>query len=61
MTKSLKTSADGRKCMFLNCTHTLSIYNHEQYCHLHLDQMAEKQKPKVLKDIPLVDGIHAVV
>ncbi|MDO8301894.1 MAG: hypothetical protein Q7T18_01500 [Sedimentisphaerales bacterium] len=51
MTKSLKTSAEGRKCMFQNCTHTLSIYNHEAYCHLHRDQMAHQQKPKILETV----------
>lgn len=61
MTKSLKTSAEGRKCIFANCTHTLSIYNHEAYCHLHRDQMAEKQKPKILEAIPLIAGIHAIL
>jgi hypothetical protein len=54
MTKSLKTSAEGRKCMYKNCTHTLSIYNHDAYCHLHREQMAEKQKPKILEIAPHV-------
>jgi len=40
----LKTSAEGRKCMFPNCTRILSIYNHEAYCHRHLDQMIKEQK-----------------
>ena len=44
MRKKLKTSANDRKCMFLGCKHILSIYNHEKYCHVHRDQMAEKQK-----------------
>jgi hypothetical protein len=60
MTKSLKTSAEGRKCMFRDCTQTLSIYNHEAYCHLHREQMAEKQKPKISQIIPLAVGIHTV-
>jgi hypothetical protein len=60
MTKSLKTSPEGRKCMFPNCTHNLSIYNHETYCHLHLDQMAQKQKPKILESVQLVAEINAV-
>jgi hypothetical protein len=58
MTKSLRTSAEGRKCMYQNCTQTLSIYNHEAYCHQHREQMAEKQKPKVLEVLPLAVGIH---
>jgi len=45
--KMLKTSAEGRKCMFPHCTHILSIYNHEVYCHIHRDQMAERQKLKI--------------
>jgi hypothetical protein len=48
MGKMLKTSADNRKCKFPNCTHTLSIYNHEAYCHIHLDQVPQEKKPKVL-------------
>jgi hypothetical protein len=35
MGKMLKTSADNRKCIFPKCTQTLSIYNHEAYCHIH--------------------------
>jgi hypothetical protein len=49
MSKVLKTSAQGRKCMYPGCTHNLSIYNHDCYCHQHRDEMAEKQKPKAIK------------
>ncbi|MBN2591237.1 MAG: hypothetical protein JXA96_15340 [Sedimentisphaerales bacterium] len=38
MAKTLKTSAEGRKCNFPNCNRLLSIYNHESYCHVHRDQ-----------------------
>lgn len=41
MPKQLKTSADGRKCVFPNCNRPLSAYNHESYCHVHLDQLAK--------------------
>ncbi|MCP4611133.1 MAG: hypothetical protein GY845_20685 [Planctomycetes bacterium] len=44
MLKTLKTSAEGRKCKFPHCKHLLSIYNHEAYCHVHREQMAEKRK-----------------
>jgi hypothetical protein len=44
MRKKLKTSADNRKCAFPGCEHILSIYNHEKYCHVHRDLMADKQK-----------------
>ena len=44
MGKKLKTSANDRKFMFLDCKHILSIYNHEIYCHVHREQMAENQK-----------------
>ncbi len=44
MSKKLKTSANDRKCMFLGCKHILSIYNHEIYCHVHREHMAENQK-----------------
>lgn len=50
MGKMLKTSPDNRKCMFPNCTHILSIYNHDVYCHIHRGQatQAQGQKHKVL-------------
>jgi len=49
MGKILKTSAEGRKCLFPHCTRILSIYNHKAYCHIHLDQMPQEQKkPKIL-------------
>ena len=48
MGKTLKTSAEGRKCMFPQCKSILSIYNHEDYCHVHRDQMSHEQK---LKDL----------
>ena len=48
MKKPLKTSAQGRKCMFPHCTHILSIYNHKAYCHIHWDQIPQEQKPKIL-------------
>jgi hypothetical protein len=47
MGKILKTSAEGRKCTFPDCTHILSIYNHEAYCHIHLDNMPQDKKPKI--------------
>jgi hypothetical protein len=43
MTKILKTSASGRKCAYPGCENTLSIYNHEDYCHIHRDKMAQKK------------------
>ncbi|MDD5459125.1 MAG: hypothetical protein PHF37_07015 [Phycisphaerae bacterium] len=46
MKKPLKTSAEGRKCSFPLCERTLSIYNHETYCHVHRNQMSEEQKNK---------------
>jgi hypothetical protein len=60
MGKILKTSAEGRKCSYPDCTHSLSIYNHEVYCHLHLDAMAEKQKLKFLPTVPLDVETHKV-
>jgi len=47
MKKPLKASPEGRKCMFPNCTHILSIYNHEAYCRIHLDQILQEQRPKI--------------
>jgi hypothetical protein len=46
MQKPLKASAEGRKCSFPGCERTLSIYNHEAYCHNHRDQIAEEEKRK---------------
>jgi len=48
--KMLKTSANGRKCTFPLCTHILSIYNHEAYCHIHRDKapQGQGQEPKIL-------------
>jgi hypothetical protein len=50
MSKMLKTSADNRKCMYPNCRQTLSIYNHDNYCHVHRNEMPEEHreyKPKL--------------
>jgi len=47
MGKTLKTSAEGRKCMFPQCKCILSIYNHEAYCHIHRERMPQEQKPKI--------------
>lgn len=48
MAKMLKTSAEGRKCMYPNCKQILSIYNHEEYCHIHKERALQTQKHKVL-------------
>jgi hypothetical protein len=48
MTKMLKTSPVNRKCAFPNCQHTLSIYNHQEFCHIHLDKMPQDKKHKIL-------------
>jgi len=48
MGKTLKTSANDRKCTFPHCKHILSIYNHETYCHIHRDKMSQEQKLKIL-------------
>lgn len=47
MKKPLKTSVEGRKCIFPECKCILSIYNNEAYCHMHREQMAQKAMPKV--------------
>jgi hypothetical protein len=59
MSKILKTSPEGRKCAYPNCTRRLSIYNHEANCHLHLDEVLEKQKPKYTEVNPTA-GISAL-
>jgi len=44
--KVLKTSAEGRVCQFPQCKRLLSIYNHEVFCRVHLEQMADKNRLK---------------
>ncbi|HTZ11228.1 MAG TPA: hypothetical protein VMD04_02465 [Candidatus Margulisiibacteriota bacterium] len=44
--KKVKTSPKGRRCKFPHCHHTLSIYNHEAYCHVHLSGTLPKHKAK---------------
>ncbi|MGB2862235.1 MAG: hypothetical protein WBC05_02825 [Sedimentisphaerales bacterium] len=46
MAKTLKTSANDRKCAFPHCKRLLSIYNHEAYCRVHRDQVAQERLPK---------------
>jgi len=63
MGKMLKTSPEGRKCLFPRCPHILSIYNHNTYCHVHLDQMLDEQKRLAWGTIAAgpSDGARAVV
>jgi hypothetical protein len=44
MAKMLKTSAEGRRCKFPHCTVILSIYNHEEYCRIHREQVVREDK-----------------
>ena len=61
MGKMLKTSAENRKCVFPDCTHTLSIYNHEDYCHIHLDRMPlDEKKHKVSAAVQVLTAVPAV-
>ncbi len=46
MAKILKISASGRKCSYPGCENILSIYNHQNYCHIHLDKTSQKKKCK---------------
>jgi hypothetical protein len=48
MKKPLKTSLDGRKCKFPGCMCILSIYNHEDFCHVHRDKVFQEQKMKFI-------------
>jgi hypothetical protein len=52
MSKMLKTSADNRKCIFPNCTHILSIYNHDTYCHTHKGESNPQQSIDNLRNNP---------
>jgi hypothetical protein len=44
--KKMRTSLKGRKCRHRDCRHILSIYNHEEYCHIHLGLGDRSRKPK---------------
>ena len=35
MVNKIKSFSRGRKCKYFGCTHILSIYNAEGYCHTH--------------------------
>ena len=52
MGKMQKTSADNRRCVFPNCTHILSIYNHDTYCHIHRDETHHGQDANGLRHNP---------
>lgn len=41
MNKQIPLSHKGRVCKVRECKRVLSVYNHEVYCHIHLQQ---KQK-----------------
>ena len=45
--KKVKTSLKGRKCRLLHCKQILSIYNHDEYCHVHLSQLDYGNRPKL--------------
>ncbi|MBN2831258.1 MAG: hypothetical protein JXL82_03145 [Candidatus Omnitrophica bacterium] len=51
--KKVRTSAKGRVCRYRNCHNILSIYNHEEYCHVHrlLALSGSIKKPSGLKKI----------
>lgn len=48
MAKMLKTSAEGRVCKYPQCTVILSIYNHEEYCRVHREQVVREEKARLL-------------
>jgi hypothetical protein len=52
MAKSLKTSPIDRKCRYPGCPHILSIYNHESYCHVHLERKQSTLNPKHTTLVP---------
>jgi len=51
MTKTLKTSPAGRRCKFPGCQRPLSIYNHNTYCRIHLEQVLSEEKPKPYRHV----------
>jgi hypothetical protein len=46
MTVAIKESAEGRICKFPDCHKLLSIYNHQEYCHVHIEDMPAKSALK---------------
>ncbi len=48
MTKAMKTSPENRKCTYPDCSRTLSIYNHDTYCHIHRDLVRQDPKSQIL-------------
>jgi|GEM_PF-833213 len=46
MSKTAKTSAEGRRCKYPHCRRLLSIYNHQDYCHIHLEKISGEGKTK---------------
>ena len=44
--KKVRTSLKGRKCRFPHCKQVLSIYNHEEFCHIHMAESGQKEKVK---------------
>ncbi len=51
MKKTLKTSAEGRRCQFEGCDRLLSIYNHQAYCRVHWDKITHEEKPKPYRHV----------
>ncbi len=46
--KKVNTSLKGRVCKYRRCKNILSIYNHELYCHVHLDMIMREPQSKVV-------------
>ncbi|MBU1869002.1 MAG: hypothetical protein KJ818_00895 [Candidatus Omnitrophica bacterium] len=47
--KKVKTSHKGRKCKFPHCSQILSIYNHSEYCYIHLGLVYFKKEARCAK------------
>lgn len=45
--KKIKISGKGRICRFPGCGYILSIYNHDEYCHIHLGSRFEGRREGV--------------
>lgn len=41
--KKISVSHKGRKCKYPKCRKLLSIYNHADYCYVHLGKMVDKE------------------
>ena len=45
-TKKILASHKGRRCRYPKCKRLLSIYNHDNHCHVHLVKLAKEAESR---------------